>query len=99
MMETAFIKRLKRETAASQRRDNPGDDLHRKFLDWYQSLPEVVQNRAFSMQEFEAALGTQGKYISAVLLALGWRRKRQWSNTGRYHRYWVPPMSTQGQVL
>jgi hypothetical protein len=34
---------------------------------------------------------TQGKWLSPVLLELGWRRKRIWSGTGQYHRYWVPP--------
>lgn len=90
-MQSAYLNRLIRESAASQRRDDPGD-LRQRFLDWYNSLPEVVRNRPFSMQEFEAALGTQGKYISAVLLNLGWQRKRQWSATGRYNRYWLPPI-------
>jgi hypothetical protein len=31
------------------------------------------------MSEFEAALNTQGKYISPALLKLEWRRKRIWS--------------------
>jgi hypothetical protein len=43
------------------------------------------------MSEFEKALKAQGKYISPVLLELGWRRKRIWSTTGQYHRYWEPP--------
>ena len=92
MTVTAFVKKLQREFAARQRRDDPGD-LRQRFLDWYGTLPEVTRNRPWSMQEVETALGTQGKYISAVLLTLGWQRKRQWSSTGRYHRYWLPPMS------
>jgi hypothetical protein len=40
------------------------------------------RDRRFSMSEIEAALKTQGKYISPVLLELGWRRKRIWSTTG-----------------
>ncbi len=43
------------------------------------------------MLEIEAALKTQGKYISPVLLELRWRRKRVWSTTSQYHRYWEPP--------
>jgi hypothetical protein len=43
------------------------------------------------MSEFEVALKTQGKWISPVLLDLGWQRKRIWSTAGHYHRYWVPP--------
>jgi hypothetical protein len=65
--------------------------IERRFLDWYNSLPEVTRHRPFAMQEFELALNTQGKYISKILLDLGWQRKRRWSTTGSYHRYWVPP--------
>jgi hypothetical protein len=43
------------------------------------------------MSELEAALKTQGRFISPVLLELGWRRKRNWSTKGQYFRYWVPP--------
>jgi hypothetical protein len=86
---SSYIRSLKREMAASQSQQR--HDLRTRLADWLSSLPPVVRDRPFSMQEFEAAVGTQGKYISAVLLSLGWHRKRQWSNTGRYHRYWVPP--------
>jgi hypothetical protein len=65
--------------------------LRQRFLDWYCSLPEFARNRRFAMSEFEAALKTQGKHISSVLLDLGWQRKRIWSITGQYHRYWLPP--------
>ena len=88
-MKTAYIARLERELAAKH--EQTPLDLRQRFLDWYGGLPEVTKNRAFSMQEFEKALGTQGKYISEVLVALGWARKRQWSSTGRYYRYWLPP--------
>jgi len=44
------------------------------------------------MIEFEQALGTQGRYLSPVLLALGWRWKRKWGTTGQYFRYPVPPV-------
>ena len=60
-----------------------------RFIAWYSGLPEVTKNRPFAMSEFEAALKTQGKYISPVLLSLGWVRKRKWSSAGQYHRYWV----------
>ena len=56
--------------------------------------PLFSHERRFSMSEFEAALKTQGRYISPVLLELGWRRKRVWSTTGQYHRYWEPPANS-----
>ena len=63
--------------------------LRDRFIEWYDSLPEVSRNRAFAMVEFEQALQTQGKYLSPILLQLGWERKRKWSTVGQYHRYWV----------
>jgi len=70
----------------------PTYSLRQKILDWYSNLPEVSRNRAFSMQEIEDAVNSQGRYISSVLLELGWQRKRKWSTSGQYFRYWVPPV-------
>lgn len=85
---SAYIKQLNSLTATASPSRSP---LQQRFMDWYRALPEVSRNRLFSMIEFEMALGTQGKYISAVLLELGWQRKRRWSSSGQYFRYWVPP--------
>ncbi|NPT46161.1 hypothetical protein GNZ12_33540 [Paraburkholderia sp. 1N] len=85
---SAYIKQLQREATSGSPAKLP---LQQQFMEWYRSLPEVARNRPFSMVEFEQALGTQGKYISPVLLELGWQRKRRWSSHGQYHRYWVPP--------
>jgi hypothetical protein len=68
--------------------------LRERFISWHGSLPAVSRDRRFSMSEIEKALKTQGKYISPVLLELGWRPKRVWSTTGQYHRYWEPPTHT-----
>lgn len=66
--------------------------LETRFLEWHRSLPVVARERRFSMSEMEAACGTQGKYLSPILLRLGWRRKRLWaSRGGQYVRYWEPP--------
>lgn len=85
---SAYIKLLQQCVPADPPNQLP---LTQQFLEWYRALPEIARIRPFAMVEFERALGTQGKYISPVLLALGWRRKRQWSSVGQYHRYWVPP--------
>ena len=81
------------KTLIEARRAQPSQpsSLRDRFERWYSSLPPVSRDRRFSMSEFETALKTQGKYISPVLLELGWRRKRVWSTTGQYHRYWEPP--------
>lgn len=65
--------------------------LEARFLEWFTTLPEFTRNRPFSMQEFEQALGTQGRFLSPVLLRLGWRRQRRWSSRGQFHRYWLLP--------
>jgi len=87
---SAYIKLMQQRVPADSPREIP---LKQQFLEWYGALPEVARIRPFSMVEFEQALGTQGKYISPVLLVLGWQRKRRWSSRGHYHRYWVPPIS------
>ena len=57
---------------------------------------QAFRDRRFSMAEFETALKTQGKYISHVLLELGWRRKRIWSTTGQYHvAHALPPSNVR----
>lgn len=88
-MTNVYIARLiKSVSLESQEHRSP---LQERFLQWYKALPEISRQRPFAMQEFEAGLGTQGKYISAVLVNLGWQRKRKWTSKGHYHRYWLPP--------
>lgn len=85
-----YIAELNRQIAA-QSPPAPQLSLRQRFLDWYRSLPEFTRHRRFAMSDFEVALKSQGKHISPVLLDLGWQRKRIWTTTGQYHRYWVPP--------
>ncbi|OEZ27163.1 hypothetical protein [Variovorax boronicumulans] len=85
---SAYLASLKQQSAAQAPASPP---LQQRFQEWFTSLPELTRERPFSMAEFEKVLGTQGKYISPMLLGLGWQRKRRWSSRGQYHRYWVPP--------
>lgn len=89
---TAYIRSLNRGLEASPTLAVP--DLRLRFVEWYDCLPEISRNRPFAMIELERALSTQGKYLSPILLSLGWRRKRKWTGGGQYSRYWVPPLST-----
>jgi hypothetical protein len=86
----AYVAELNRQIAAQSPPVQP-KCLRQRFLDWYRELPAFTRDRIFAMSEFEAALKAQGKQISPVLLELGWRRKRIWSTSGQYHRYWQPP--------
>lgn len=89
-MSSAYISTLKRMLDAEAERPLAGlPSLQDRFLAWYAALPEVSRDRPFAMVEFEHALQTQGKYLSPVLLQLGWSRKRKWTGRGQYHRYWV----------
>jgi hypothetical protein len=89
-----YAAQLRREAEArhAQRaRPSQPPSLRDRFVSWYASLPAISRDRRFSMAEFETALKTQGRYISPVLLELRWQRKRVWSTTGQYFRYWLPP--------
>ena len=93
-MFLAYLAELNKLTEAQQAPRPQSSSLRERFERWHRSLPAVSRNRRFSMSEIEAALKSQGKYISPILLELGWSRRRVWSTTGQYHRYWVPPQSS-----
>jgi hypothetical protein len=94
-MSSAYVQELNRQMIASQSPQAQPLSLRDRFLNWYRGLPEFTRDRKFSMSEIEVALKAQGKHISPVLLELGWRRKRMWSTTGQYHRYWQPPQLSE----
>lgn len=89
---SAFIKSLQRSLdteAAPQQLSKP--DLEQRFIEWFNSVPEISRVRPYSMVELERALDTQGRFLSPVLESLGWERRRKWSSKGQSPRYWVPP--------
>lgn len=88
---SAYLTQLNRAIERQRQQPFRPSSLSDRFVAWHRSLPEVSRDRRFSMSEIDAALKTQGRYISPVLLELGWRRRRIWSTTGQYHRYWLPP--------
>lgn len=90
MMSRAYINNLRRSTAGIKSGAARRHNLETRFLVWYSNLPPESQHRPFSMREIETALNSQGRHISAVLVQLGWERKRVWS-AQRYCRYWTPP--------
>ena len=91
MIWRGYLAQLNYLAEAQRAKPSQPSSLRDRFTAWYRDLPAVSRDRRFSMAEFEKALKTQGRYISPALLELGWRRKRIWSTTGQYHRYWVPP--------
>lgn len=91
-MSSAYLRSLEKQLPlpASKPKVPP---LETRFLAWFNSLPEFTRDRPFSMREFELALGTQGRFISPVLLRLNWQRRRQWSSRGQYFRMWIRPIA------
>lgn len=89
---SAYIKSLKRSLEAEEAQPLLSKvNLETRFLAWLDTQPEISRLRPYGMIELERGLDTQGRYLSPVLLRLGWQRRRKWSSTGQYHRYWVPP--------
>ena len=98
-MSSAYIRSLQRSLeaeadAGSQQLSKP--DLKQRFIEWFANVPEISRMRPYGMAELEQALGTQGRFLSPVLYALGWERRRKWSSTGQSARYWVPPEAKVG---
>ena len=91
-LPSAYISGLRRsieQEPSAQTAARP--NLRERFLMWFENLPEISRHRPYSMIELEEALGTQGKYLSPILLNLGWQRRRKWASKTQYLRYWVPP--------
>jgi hypothetical protein len=71
----ACLAELNKLTEAQRSRSSQPSSVSDRFKRWYHLLPAVSRNRRFSMSVFEAAPRTQGKFISPVLLELGWRSR------------------------
>ncbi len=89
-MCSAYLRSLEKllPTPASKPKVPP---LEARFVEWFNSLPEFARDRPFSMREFEIALGSQGRFISPLLIAHGWVRKRKWDSQKHFHRLWISP--------
>ncbi len=96
---SAYICSLNRRVEATSQSVFAKPDLRERFAAWYAALPEISRYRAFAMTELEIALSTQGKYLGPVLLALGWQRRRKWTGSGEYSRYWLPPEHPKQSLL
>ncbi len=99
---SAYIRELERERLASIEISVPVSArveirqaaLRERFVKWFASLPAPTRRRPFCMREFQDALGVRADFISAVLIAEGWRRHRVWADARQhYHRVWLPPSS------
>jgi hypothetical protein len=92
-MPSAYIRSLQRSLATEAvSPELSKSDLKQRFIQWYEGVPEISRVRPYSMVELERALGTQGRFLSPILLNLGWERRRRWSSTGQSPRFWMPPV-------
>ncbi len=57
--------------------------------------PDDLMGDEGLFRQLKKAPGTQGKYLSPILLDLGWR-KRKWTGSKQYPGYWMPPPSAEG---
>lgn len=87
-MITAWSRELLEEASAGQLSTS---DLKKRFLAWFDSQPEISRIRRYAMIELEQATGTPGKVLGPALMSLGWTRHRQWSGSGPFVRFWMPP--------
>jgi len=91
-MPSAMTSAWSRELQDQARTDQLSTpDLKQRFVAWFDSQPEISRVRPYGMAELEQATGAAGRLLSAVLLSLGWERRRRWSSSGQSPRYWVPP--------
>lgn len=92
-MPSAYIRSLQRtlDTLEPVFEPSKKSDLEARLVSWLDSQPEISRRRPYAMSELEQALGTQGRYLSAILLRHGWERRRKWTGKAQYLRYWVPP--------
>lgn len=85
---SAYLQTLQKEQMRAQR--TPPATLQQRIQAWFNALPELTRHRPFSMEELEAALGSQGRHLGPVLAALGWTRIRTFGGNQPYRRYWLP---------
>lgn len=86
---SAYISQLEQQiTALNAIKSTTLED---RLDQWWASQPPATRLRAYSMDELIAALGTQGRYISPILVKRGWARHRRWQHRQHYFRVWLPP--------
>ncbi len=90
-MSSAYVRVLRQSLCEEEGQQLSKTDLKQRFLEWFDSQPEISRIRPYGMAEMEQAIGAPGRLLSPVLLALGWERRRKWSSKGQSPRYWVPP--------
>lgn len=97
----AYIATLKRQTAerlaqrdaaAAAQISDPRAELRARLTAWYDALPpDARPPGGFLLETVRKAVHATPQALGVALDELGWSRKRIWSNTGPFRRYWFPP--------
>lgn len=77
--------------AAAQIAD-PRNNLREQICLWHSSLPpDARPPGGFLLEDIRKAVHATPQALGLALAELQWSRKRVWSNTGPFRRFWFPP--------
>ncbi len=81
-----------RDAAAAATINDPRAELRGRLTAWYDALPpDARPPGGFLIEDVRKAVHATPQALGLALWELGWSRKRVWSNTGPFRRYWFPP--------
>ena len=91
-----YIRELRQQTAARHAeaaalRAHNARPLEQKIQDYFAALPPEERRTQYTMEELVLIFNVAPGWIGTALHRLGWQRRRRFSGTGPYARYWVPP--------
>ena len=90
---SAYLNQLRKDAVAAKA---PAiSSLEARVAYWFSNLPEVSRFRPYSMGEIEHGTGIAGRFLGEILIKHGWTRRRRWSSSTSYRRYWLPPSIQQ----
>lgn len=92
---SGYLENLKRvvaerHAAAAAARAHKARPLHEKIRDWFAGLPAQERRTHYTMAELALIFNTAPGRIGTALHLLGWERRRRFSGSDSYCRYWVP---------
>jgi hypothetical protein len=88
----AAERRAQRDAAAQAAIADPRAELRARLTTWYDALPPDARPLGgFLIEDIRKAVYAPVQSLGLALWELQWSRKRVWSNTGPFRRYWFPP--------
>ncbi len=85
-------RRAQREAELAAKYVDPRAALRARITAWLNTLPpDTRPPNGFTMDDLVRAHRATPQALGLALAELGWSRRRIWSNTGPFRRYWSPP--------